>query len=316
MSTNEASNDAASAPDAPKPATPAPARAPSRFYSRMNRGFAAPAASPASGPTAEGLTVEEAVALKLKDNLPVRATAGDVAEYTPRESEGGDGFREHRGRDRDDRGERRGRGRDRDREGGRGSRGGFDRDERRDERPAPARLEEPQAEALPPATEPAEAAPVDAVPADEPVEEAPRRVRFEDAPTERSSRSVQEFRPSRDRSYAEEAARNRAESAPAAEKPKSSGLFGWMKSIIGGGASGEAPATEETSRPAGEDRGRGREPRDRGPRGGQGRGGPGGGGRGEGGQGGGEGDGNRRRRRRRGGRNRTRGGGGGGAPQD
>ncbi|MBE2215628.1 MAG: hypothetical protein IAE82_17280 [Opitutaceae bacterium] len=141
-------------------------------------------------------------------------------------------------------------------------------------------------------------------------------MRFEDHNPEEARRTVQEFRPSRDRSYAEEAGRARREQEAKKEPapaPKSSGLFGWMKSILGSKPeeSTETPAREQgrQDRPRGQGQDRGPR-RDRPQGGGFGaqpggeRGGPGGG---EGGEGGG-----RRRRRRRGGRNRNRGEGGGG----
>ncbi|MGH8020021.1 MAG: hypothetical protein ACREIA_17430, partial [Opitutaceae bacterium] len=98
MSTNEETretpSDAAETRAAPtpaaSPAAPAPASHPrshSRFYSRMGRSAQAGATDkpPASVVPAEGLTPEEAVNLKLKDNLPVRATMGNLAEFSPAE---------------------------------------------------------------------------------------------------------------------------------------------------------------------------------------------------------------------------------------
>lgn len=334
MSTNEENNEAstdAPAGPPPAPAEPQPAdlpppanpKAPSRFYSRLRRGVIAPAnpAAAEARPTmSEGVTPDQAP--NLRDNLPVRATFNGPTGF-PTEDSDRPRDRE-RERDREPRGRER-RGRDRDRERPWDRERDFDRDRSgpRDRDfappgggeapppPKPAAIQPAASSAIePPAATPPPSAPV---PPAAPPPPSPRRLRFEDANPNPAARDVQEFRPSRDRSYAEEASRARREqdSRPEA-KDKPPGLFGWMKSIFGG-----TPGEENPSAPAPDVR----PPADRGPRpGNQGPrrdygGGHGGGGFHGQGQGGdfgpgGPGGGKRRRRRRRGGRNRNRDGGG------
>ncbi len=318
----DATADAPASASAPTP-PPAPPRPPSRFYSRMGRGQ-----RPASTPTASAasaepvsldrLTAEEASSLR--DNLPVRATAAPGSEATefersrneraPREGGSDRGERRGRGRDRE-----RGRGRDRERGRDRGIErdGGFDSRGQRERYPsAPGSggaTTEPSASFPASETEPSTF--VESTPAATSAEvapEAPRKLRFEDAPAHETHRTVQEFRPSHDRDFHRDAERARAEreKRDSAAAEKSSGLFGWMKSIFTPKpGEGDAPVSESAPPPR--------------PRGGRGQGQGGGGGQpghgkshGPGSvQGSGEGGG-RRRRRRRGGRNRNRNRDGGG----
>lgn len=335
MSNNEENNAASATADAPasatapatqqKPAqTSAPQRPQSRFYSRMGKAAGnSPKADTTESPAfAEGVAPEDAVLLR--DNLPVRATvdpslaSGSTDETSDRprrsDSDSGDRDRERGGRGRGgrdrDRDGNRGRGRDRDRDRDRGQ----DRERRPERSFEEEKPEIPGDESAPEAIEPV----ADETPEAE--EEAPRqRLRFEEVDENPRSSSVQEFRPSREKQFAQDASRARKiktdarVSKPEPQPKVSGGLFGWVKSIFTSDTNGSTSTADETTSDR-EDRG------NRGNRGNRKRsrsGGKGSGPRSQSGQGrdpreGGSPDGQHRRRRRRGGRNRRGGGGGGG----
>lgn len=337
MSNNEDNNEASATSDAPasapapatqqKPAqSAAPQRPQSRFYSRKGKaGGTSPKADTIESPAfAEGVAPEDAILLR--DNLPVRATvdpslAGGSAHETsdrPRRSDSDSGDRERGSRDRG------GRDRDRDRDGDRGGRG-RDRDRDRDRGQGRERRPERSFEEEKPAIPENESAPepIEAV-SDETTESEVRpprqRLRFEEVDENRQTSSVQEFRPSREKHFAQDASRARQiktdarVSKPEPQPKVSGGFFGWMKSLFASDSNG-SPATADEKESGQSDR------RDRGNRGdrkgSRPRGGKGSGPRAQSGEGrenrdGGSSDGQHRRRRRRGGRNRRGGGGGGG----
>lgn len=223
----------------------------SRFYSRLTRGLTIRTANTAiaTGPVfSDGIDPDDLAALH--DNLPVDPPAGAESADTSSsraEASADRKSRSRRSRDREGTGSAR---KDESANAADGER--RERKRRRGEKSRAATDNEagptPSADETGAGPDKAPAAKTES--AESPAESA-SRIRFEDAPAEPRRSAVQEFKPSRDRSYARDAARARRERTDTSStEKKPSGLLGWMKTVFGAGSdTEEASGPAETARP-------------------------------------------------------------------